>query len=812
MKNRCPLSIPFRLFRLKVNFLSRGTALYFAAFLFILLSAVQSWALEAGSAKIDITPPVGTPLNGYGDRMGRNSTSVHDPLWARTVFLDDGETRFFLVSLDLVAVNPELRQRVLELYSGPVPKEHVLLTATHTHNGHGGMCQKLMIRNVSGRFIPAVLEATAEKIIESMHKAYNGRRRAALGYAVGSNQGLSVNRRFSAGPAESQIGVVKIEDSDGAAIAVITNFTGHPTSVGGQDKYSFSADYPGYYYLEMEALAGESCVPLFLNGAQGNQTIAAPKGKSGWDRTEAVGRQVAQIADALSKNMSFGDAVFKLSHTKALLPLTLAENLQPKEVDLYSLEINDLLISFFPGEPCVEIGLNLRERALARGYDAHWSVGLANDYLMYFVPRALYPFANYESFMNFFGPGMEDWLYSQFESLMSRKTLVESIVDLPDEEAQESQQSEGDASFPLLTLHGSSHDIGLARGSFFHNAIQNKYKTKVLDPVDTGQWYPTGSWWTAMPSFLNLTPLAMTALGMGSRSLLQGLSESYIREMEGMAEGAGLPFDGLWLLQHARLYSLAKDQSSLFSLPLCTMVALTNEYTGTKDILLGRNLDWKGDENDYVIRMLPEEGLPSIQVGFDWNAGLMTGLNRDRLFLCLEYVPYVDTVLLEKAPLEFLLGQLLRSCSSFSEALKVLSAAEYIKNYHVLIAGYDGEKADAAVVEYGQSISVRKAVKGILTGVNPDTQGIPDETRERYQALIETLKNQPVKNRESLGTLLTASPMESDGGMQHIWNHASRHCVVLQLSQPEIMCAFKQPDGKAGSFATLTVSEISSHE
>ncbi|NLN93632.1 MAG: hypothetical protein GX130_10050 [Candidatus Hydrogenedens sp.] len=784
-----------------------------AAFLFFVSIAVPTaQALEAGAAKVEITPPVGTPLNGYGDRMGRPSTAVHDPLWARTVFLDDGSTRFFLISLDLVAVNPELRERVLELYSGAVPKENVLMVATHTHNGHGGMCRNLLLRSVSGRFIPEVLEATAEKIVESMKKAYSNRTRAALGYGLGNSEGLSVNRRFANGPAETQFGVIRIEDADGKPIALITNFTGHPTSMGGEDKYSFSADYPGYYYLEIESLAGEECVALFLNGAQGNQTISGPSVKSDMSRTEGVGREIAQKAHALSKDLAFSDVIFKLSHKKALLPLTLADNLQPESADLYSLEINDLLISFFPGEPCVEIGLNLRERALDRGYEAHWSVGLANDYLMYFVPRSLYPYPEYESFMNFFGPGMEDWLYREFESLMSRKMLVESIDSLDDEVVEDMIPHEPQESQSVFTVRGSAHEMGLARGNFFQDSIQKKYKERIFDPVDTGKWYAPGSWWKGAPSFMNLTPVALTSLGMGSRSLLLGLSEDYIREMEGLAEGAGLPFDGLWLMQHARLYTLVKDQAELFSLPLCTMVALTGDYTGTGDLLLGRTLDWVDEEEDLILRTLPESGIPSLQVGFDWTAGVLTGLNQERLFLSLEYVPYGEDVMPPEAPVEFLLGELLRRCSSYSEAVERLTSADYIRNYHVLVAGYDGEKSSAAVVEYGDKITVRHAEEGILLGVLPETEGIPEETRTRYQFLYEKLKETPVTDREELGVLLTPPLPDEGGNMNRLWNDYSRHCVVLHLSEAELSCAMREANGEAGTFITQPVREEVHHD
>src|SRR5258706_2686799 len=60
-------------------------------------------SLQAGFAAVDITPQVGPDarvyLAGYG--MNRKATGVHDPLYARTVVLADGENRIAISCVDL---------------------------------------------------------------------------------------------------------------------------------------------------------------------------------------------------------------------------------------------------------------------------------------------------------------------------------------------------------------------------------------------------------------------------------------------------------------------------------------------------------------------------------------------------------------------------------------------------------------------------------------------------------------------------------------------------------------------------------------
>ena len=760
-----------------------------------------AYALEAGAAKVDITAPVGTPLNGYGARMGRDSTGIHDPIWSRALFLDDGTTRLFLVSLDLVAINPELRKRVLELAPGIVPQENIILTATHTHNGHGGMCRAIPLRFVSGRFMPDVLESTASGIATSMRNAYENRRRAALGYATGTHQGLSVNRRYPGGPIDEQIGVVSVEDADGNPIAFITNFAAHPTSVGDADIYNFSADYPGFYYLEMESLLGPDCVAIFLNGAQGNQTIASPEKNSGWERTESVGRALARSAHEISQGITFSEVTLALSRESAKLPLTLGSFIQPEEVLLYSLEINDLVMSFFPGEACVELGLNLRQMALARGYAAHFSVGLSNDYIMYFVPRHLYGDLTYESSMSFFGPGMEDWFYDHFQGLM-RRAVPEG--DIAETAAQEAAVEEIDGG-AVVTLQGSHHDIGLQRGNVFAADIQARYEQRVVQQVSQGIWTPSSGMWTSLPSFVNTPALALPVLAMGSRNLLKGISTDLIQEMEGLAEGARLPFDGLWLLQNAPLYAGINDKSLLYAAPICTMVAVAGERAGGAGIIVGRNLDWALPEKHVVTRVRPDTGHAHIAAGFSWDAGVFTAINDSGLVLSVERLQPETESLPQKAPIEFMLSDLIRKTDKVGEAVEALKTMNHVRNTHVLVAGREGDKYVAAVVELGNSPVVRLTTDGLLLGVDPDNPAAPPETRRRYAALKEILDRQTEISTQSMGAIMTGSGQPAAEDPSAIWNVQTRHSAVLLPLAKEMHLSFPESSGKAGETIIVTM-------
>src|SRR5437879_2932026 len=68
--------------------------------LFLTTSPALCASLKAGVAKVDITPPVGLRMWGYGNRKGA-ATGVLDPLYARVLVLEAGEKRLALVALDL---------------------------------------------------------------------------------------------------------------------------------------------------------------------------------------------------------------------------------------------------------------------------------------------------------------------------------------------------------------------------------------------------------------------------------------------------------------------------------------------------------------------------------------------------------------------------------------------------------------------------------------------------------------------------------------------------------------------------------------
>lgn len=764
----------------------------------VLMAAGVAGALEAGVGRAEITPPLGSPLNGYGDRMGRGAVKVHDPVWARCLYLNDGQTGVFLVTTDLCLITSELRARVLELAPKGVARENVILTATHTHSAQGGMSKALVFRAVSGRFSPEVLEKTAQGISDAMRAAFETRRPAMIGYGTGEQDDLSVNRRVPKGPIDPQIGVIRVNDVDKNPMAVLANFAAHPTTVDGADKMSVSADYCGYYYDELENRM-PGVLAMFANGAEGNQRPADPSGKTGWAATEAIGRQLAQRVGEVAAAISVGDAILHVGYSEPELPLSMADFV-PRKTVLQTLEINDLLMAFVPGEACVEIALDLRTRAIARGYQAQFTVGLSNDYVAYFIPPEYYGQNIYENSMDFYGPRMGAWFGREFNNIMTR-----AKAETPAEETA-AEVIETGGPIQRVVLKGTPYEIGRQRGILYKDLLANRYRTQIAEKVDSGELVPDGGYWEKAWPYLDLSHFARVVLGVGARPLLQGAQTDLYEELQGMADGAQLPFDALWLVQALPIMFTRENADSFFRNSFCTMVASVGDRAGASDVLVGRNLDWTEPASDdlkpVIVDVQPTNGRRYVQVGFPWNSGVFTGMNENGVVACAERMEVLGQPRTEGLPLEFVLREVMQTAKTADEAVKILQNYPHLRGYHVLVA--DPVFPAAYVVELGRTQVVRQAEKGYLGGAKPESERVDEAAKARYARAAAFVEADHIIGPARLKELLQ-DRLPGETGLKSIWNSYTRHSVVFEPKQRTMQISVPGDDGNPSEYVTVSL-------
>ncbi len=245
--------------------------------------------MQIGAASIDITPPVGTPLDGYGGRTDV-SLGVHDPLYARALFLSDGATQVALVVCDLIGIGSFLAQRARELIAERpgIPPAHVMIAATHTHAGPAG---------VRGRGEPVLVEEVARKIAGAVRVAHRAAQDSVLKYGHAELASFAQNRRHPDWPIDHRLDVVAADTPAGENLATLVRYACHPTVLN-FDNLEITADYPGELRRTLEQVIGGSSTALFFNGACGNINPA-------WMKQDFANvRRVGSIAGARAAALS----------------------------------------------------------------------------------------------------------------------------------------------------------------------------------------------------------------------------------------------------------------------------------------------------------------------------------------------------------------------------------------------------------------------------------------------------------------------------------------------------------------------------
>lgn len=230
-------------------------------------------ALKAGICETNISPPVGVWLAGYAGRSG-GCIGVHDELYARALVLDDGLSLACIVSLDLIALDFDLVERIWDGINRKVgiPYERILLNCSHTHSGPATRTFRAM-----GERDELYCNVMVRKVVGAVQQAADMLEPVSLRWGRAPVQ-IGINRRERRGeqtvigqnpngPIQPYVDVLRVDREDQTPLAVVLAYAAHPVVMGGQNLW-VSADYPGAAcdFLKRVGLG----TPLFLQGCAGN--------------------------------------------------------------------------------------------------------------------------------------------------------------------------------------------------------------------------------------------------------------------------------------------------------------------------------------------------------------------------------------------------------------------------------------------------------------------------------------------------------------------------------------------------------------
>ena len=268
-----------------------------------MISAAQDSAgvFKVGAAKREITPKEDVPMWGYGARHDKLSGGVLDPLYAAAVVIQAGTNKVAIVGLDLGRSPAErslqvIRQRI----KAEAGIDYSFIAGSHTHHGpvleltdEPGKGKGKF--DASMRYYKEMEDGIAGAIIEANSKLVPAK------MANGSVRLEQFNRnrhtKFEPKPSDRDLGVMRFDDASGKPIAIIVNFTGHPTTIPAQT-LKFSADYVGAMKSTVEKATG--ALAVFMQGAAGDQSVNVGTNGGYQGFGAALGREVIKLASSLT--------------------------------------------------------------------------------------------------------------------------------------------------------------------------------------------------------------------------------------------------------------------------------------------------------------------------------------------------------------------------------------------------------------------------------------------------------------------------------------------------------------------------------
>ncbi|MBI3882442.1 MAG: hypothetical protein HY301_20580 [Verrucomicrobia bacterium] len=298
--------------------------------------------LRAGAATSNVTPPLGSSING-GFQDGK-AAHIHDELHARCLALDDGTTKLALVVVDSCVIGrgvfDDAKRQVQEATG--LPMENMTMSATHSHS-----CGTLQAVGQSEPD-PAYQKFVARRIADGVRRALNNLAPARIGWGYGEVPGQVFNRRWKlrpgaifqnpfggtndtvrtnpgvnnpdivepAGPTDPQVWFISVQSTNGRPIALYAAYSLH--YVGNVGAGHISADYYGAFADRIQELLGADrldppFVGMMANGTSGdinniNFRGGQPK-QPPYGQIRLVANDVAQEVARVAKSLAYHDWV-----------------------------------------------------------------------------------------------------------------------------------------------------------------------------------------------------------------------------------------------------------------------------------------------------------------------------------------------------------------------------------------------------------------------------------------------------------------------------------------------------------------------
>lgn len=276
--------------------MNRNRSLKFAIiFFFCYTSTTAQTQLEAGASRVNVTPSLGTVIN--GDFLPMYAKTIHDYLYAKALAFKSGKQRFVFVVVDCMAIDRELideTKNIIRKSTGLLPAQ-VMISSTHAHSCGSVIGGSLCPTDLSYRLaMPARINKAVKLAFANLQPA-----KIAWGH-IDVPQHLSCRRWFMksgfpminpfgdtdkvwmnpplgskyldrpASPTDPQVSYFAVKTLDDIWISIMANYSIHYAA--DIPEHTISADYFGEVHkqLQNKLNAGDGFVGIMSNGTSGD--------------------------------------------------------------------------------------------------------------------------------------------------------------------------------------------------------------------------------------------------------------------------------------------------------------------------------------------------------------------------------------------------------------------------------------------------------------------------------------------------------------------------------------------------------------
>jgi neutral ceramidase len=670
--------------------------------------------LYIGTGKSNITPPIGTPLAGFGKRKGKPSTGAHDPLYARAAALSRGKNTLVFLSLDLVLVDEELRQAILKKVreTEPLREDQFTVFATHTHSGVGAIGGRFWARFIMGKFRKPVFNLVVEKSADAVLKALKEKKEVQAEFGETRIDEMIENRmdpKLDKTP--DWLRVLRFKEKDGTLAAQFIFMAAHPT-LASKSNYEFSADFPGALCDSLEKSAPDS-LAIFFNGAAADLRPHSPEIADAFDRIQVYGSEMARTIEEMTYTAQSLDGPWKSMLIKTKLPATklrrgkikmpslIGGRFFPRSSYFSAIRLDHFLFLTFPAEIDSETGREIEKLARARLFTP-LIIGYANDYIAYVVSQRYYPDqGQYESTVSFYGKKMDyfvmetamrltDQLLSKEEKekinppgtikyFPSEQPLSSSAkAEDPVQDSRLRGNDENTKGLAVLKLQGDPYHIGFEEGRLLKDKIREE--TKSIFRYFRSE----------IPVPLLNRAAIQVILNRGLKQMEPYISYSEYLQMKGIADGSGVPFKTI-----RQMHAMPEIYPSW-----CTNGAYWGKATEGGRLIAIRNLDWNrkiGVHHFPAVKVITTAGQKSYaNIGYAGFGGVLSGMN-DRGISVGQIGAKSSDESMKGVPMPFLLKRVLSESDSLEDAEAFFKRNPLTRGYNYVIA--DAVRKEALVVE-----------------------------------------------------------------------------------------------------------------